>query len=143
VPLTDRQCKNALPQEKAQKLNDEKGLFLLISPAGGKWWRFRYRFAGQQNSLALGTYPSVSLEGARQLRDAARTLLADGKDPSQARREEKGRERAALLATKANSRFRISVAPDGQTEIWKGSAMVSLSADETRSLHAMLAKFLA
>jgi integrase len=82
MPLTDTAIKNAKPGTKPLKLSDEKGLFLLLSPAGGKWWRLKYRFGGKEKLLSMGTYPEVSLKDARQRRDDARKLLADGVDPS-------------------------------------------------------------
>lgn len=82
MPLTDTAIKNAKPGVKPVKLSDEKGLFLLIAPAGGKWWRLKYRFGGKEKLLSLGTYPEVSLKDARQRRDDARKLLASDVDPS-------------------------------------------------------------
>ncbi len=58
------------------------GLYLLVSPKGGRWWRYSYRFAQKHKTLALGTYPAVSLERARSRHEFARTLLAHGLDPS-------------------------------------------------------------
>lgn len=86
MPLTDTAIKNAKPGAKPVKLSDEKGLFLLMAPAGGKWWRLKYRFGGKEKLLSLGTYPEVSLKDARQRRDDARKLLADGVDPSENRK---------------------------------------------------------
>jgi hypothetical protein len=78
--LTDSAIRAAKPSEKSQKLFDEKGLFLLISPAGGRLWRFKYRFPSSgpgktEKLLALGAYPEVSLEEAREDRDEARKDL--------------------------------------------------------------------
>jgi len=92
MPLTDTAIKNAKPGAKPIKLSDEKGLFLLLSPAGGKWWRLKYRFGGKEKLLSMGTYPEVSLKDARQRRDDARKLLADSIDP--------GANRKAMKATK-------------------------------------------
>jgi len=92
MSLTDTAVKNAKPGAKPVKLADEKGLFLLLSPAGGKWWRLKYRFGGKEKLLSLGTYPEVSLKDARQRRDDARKLLADSVDP--------GENRKAVKATK-------------------------------------------
>jgi len=89
VPLTDVKVKNAKPREKPHKLSDERGLYLLVTPAGGKWWRFDYRFAGRRKTLSLGTYPDVSLQKARKKREAAREQVAAGTDPSQVRKAEK------------------------------------------------------
>lgn len=99
MPLSDTTIKNAKPGAKPVKLSDEKGLFLLVSPAGGKWWRLKYRFGGKEKLLSLGTYPEVPLKDARQRRDDARKLLADGTDPGENRKAVK----AAKFERAANS----------------------------------------
>lgn len=81
-PLSDVQINKAKAKGKDYKLSDGGGLFLLITPSGGKLWRFQYRFNGKQKLLALGQYPAVSLADARQRREDARKLLANGQDPS-------------------------------------------------------------
>ncbi|KAF0234308.1 MAG: hypothetical protein FD177_864 [Desulfovibrionaceae bacterium] len=86
--LTNTAIVNAKPADKPRKLPDERGLFLLISPNGGKWWRFKYRFGGKEKLLSLGTYPDVTLAEARESRDSARKLLTQGTDPGAVRREE-------------------------------------------------------
>lgn len=86
MSLTDTAIRNAKPGVKPIKLFDERGLYLEISPAGGKWWRLKYRFASKEKRLSLGVYPDVSLKAARDRRDAARKLLADGIDPSENRK---------------------------------------------------------
>ncbi len=98
MSLTDTAVRNAKPGAKPFKMFDERGLFLIVTPAGGKWWRFRYKFGGKEKLLALGTYPDVALagrkdkdsgewiDGARDKRDNARQLLADGVDPSEHRK---------------------------------------------------------
>ena len=98
MALTDtaiRKAKNA--DQKPYKLPDEKGLLLLVTPAGGKLWRFNYRFGGKQKTLALGNYPDVPLARAREKRDEARRLLADDIDPSELRKATKAM-RADLAA---------------------------------------------
>jgi integrase len=85
MSLTDTKARNANPKSKQFKLFDTDGLFLLVSPAGGKWWRFKYRFGGKEKLISLGTYPEVSLAQARGRRDEARKQVADGIDPSQTR----------------------------------------------------------
>ncbi|WP_295444992.1 Arm DNA-binding domain-containing protein [Sphingorhabdus sp. EL138] len=82
MALTDTQARNAKPQAKPYKLADTEGLFLLVTPAGGKLWRLKYRFAGKEKSLALGQYPQVKLADARQSKDKARKLVTEGMDPS-------------------------------------------------------------
>ena len=65
MPLTDIKCKTLEPKDKTYKISDEKSLYLEIAPNGSKYWRFKYRFAGKENRLALGVYPQVSLKEAR------------------------------------------------------------------------------
>jgi len=81
MALTDTQVRNAKPAGRLVKLSDSLGLRLDVTPNGGKWWRFRYRFASKQKMLSLGTYPEIGLAKARDRRDDARKLLADGIDP--------------------------------------------------------------
>ncbi|MEL7452868.1 MAG: integrase arm-type DNA-binding domain-containing protein [Pseudomonadota bacterium] len=82
MPLTDTAIRNAKPKEKPRKIFDERGLFLLVQPSGGKLWRLKYRYLGKEKKLSLGRYPDVSLKMARERRDEARTLLANGADPA-------------------------------------------------------------
>lgn len=89
MPLTDKACKAAKPAEKPRKLADSQGLYLEIMPGGAKYWRLKYRFQGKEKRLALGVYPEVSLAEAREKRDQARKNLANGIDPSFARKEQK------------------------------------------------------
>ncbi len=65
MPLTDTAIRNAEPGEKPVKLFDERGLYLEISPIGGKWWRLKYHFDGKEKRLSLGVYPDVGLKDAR------------------------------------------------------------------------------
>ena len=70
MPLTDTAVKNSKPRpDKPYKLPDEKGLYLLVSVNGGKWWRFDYRFDGKRKTLSMGTYPDTSLKQARDKRE--------------------------------------------------------------------------
>lgn len=89
MALTDTTIRNAKPGAKPAKMYDERGLFLIITPAGGKWWRFRYKFDGKEKLLSLGIYPDVGLKDARAKRDEARKLLADGIDPGENRKAQK------------------------------------------------------
>jgi integrase len=99
MPLTDVAIRKAKPTGKTERLFDGGGLYLEISPAGGKWWRWKYRrpITKKENRLSFGTYPEVSLADARARRDAARKLLAAGIDPGEQRKAETaaGSERAA------------------------------------------------
>lgn len=85
MSLTDVQVRNAKAEGKPRKLADSAGLYLLVSTAGGKSWRFDYRFAGRRRTVAFGLYPSVSLADARLKRDEAKRLLALNIDPSLAK----------------------------------------------------------
>ncbi len=82
MALNDLIIRNAKPLAKAYKLSDEKGLFLLVSPNGSRYWRLKYYFAGKEKLLALGVYPEVKLAEAREKRDQARKLLSQSIDPS-------------------------------------------------------------
>lgn len=97
MALTDTTVRTAKPSEAPYKLFDASGLYLLINPTGGKLWRLKYRFAGKEKLLAIGAYPAVSLKDARERRDAARRLLAQGVDPGEAKKAQKAaaQERAA------------------------------------------------
>lgn len=99
MALTDTAIRKAKPADKTQRLFDGGGLYLEISPAGGKWWRWKYRFGGKEKRLSFGTYPDTGLADARERRDAARKLLAAGIDFGEHRKAAK----AAGDAAAANS----------------------------------------
>lgn len=101
MTLTDTAIRTAKPLDKAYKMYDQGGLFLQVTPSGGKWWRFKYRFEGKEKLLSFGTYPEVSLLSARQRRDQARTLLASNPpiNPSEKRKDDK----AERVANKTNT----------------------------------------
>ncbi len=94
--LTQLAIQHAKPRAKSYKLSDGQGLCLLVQPTGTKAWRFRYRYFDKENMLALGSYPEVSLAEAREQRTAIRKLLAAGIDPSQHRKQERFRKKAAM-----------------------------------------------
>ena len=94
MPLSDTSVRNAKPASKAVRMFDGGGLYLEVSPAGGKLWRLKYRFDGKEKRLALGIYPDVGLKDARDRRDLARKLLADGIDPGQHRKATKATREA-------------------------------------------------
>ena len=70
MPLTNTAIRNAKSGKKTCKLYDERGLYLEVSPNGGKWWRLKYRFGGKEKRLSLGVYPDVTLKMAREAYDA-------------------------------------------------------------------------
>src|SRR3984957_1924010 len=100
MSLTQFAIVRALPKEKPYKLADGGGLHLLVRPNGSKLWRLRYRFNGQENMLAFGMFPSISLATARAKREEARALLASGMNPSVKRKLDK-----IAAATAARSTF--------------------------------------
>lgn len=89
MPLTDKAILNAKPSEKPWKLYDTAGLYVEIASSGGKWFRLKYRINGREKRISLGVYPATSLKQAREKRDTARKLIAEGIDPSRDRKERK------------------------------------------------------
>jgi integrase len=102
MALTDTAVKNAKSDGKTVKMFDERGLYLELSPSGGKWWRLKYRFDNKEKRLSLGVYPDVRLKNARDRRDKARKLLANGIDPSENRKTQK-----AVHADRAANSFEV------------------------------------
>ena len=89
MALTDTAIRNAKPRQKPCKLSDTRGMYLEVAPAGGKWWRLKYRFQGKEKLISLGVYPDVGLKEARSRREEAKKLLASGVDPSAVRKAAK------------------------------------------------------
>ena len=89
MSLTDTKIKQAKPRDKDYKLSDSKGLFLLVTKKGGKYWRLKYRFGRKEKSLSLGVYPDISLKKARIGCIKAKEQLRNNIDPSQAKKNEK------------------------------------------------------
>ena len=89
MALTATTIKTCKPKDKAYKLTDGGGLYLLVSPSGGKWWRFDYRCQSKRKTLSMGVYPAISLKDARDRRDEAKKQLANGIDPAMVRKSQK------------------------------------------------------
>ena len=89
APLSDIQVSKAKAKDKPYKLTDGGGLFLLVTPTGGKLWKLKYRFSDIEKKLSFGTYPAISLADARQRREDARKLLANGVDPTAIKKAQK------------------------------------------------------
>ena len=87
MTLKDVHVRNAKPKAKIYRLFDGGGLYLEITPAGGTYWRYKYRYAGKEKRLALGIYPDLGLADARECHAEARKALAKGRDPSAAKKE--------------------------------------------------------
>ncbi|VVT48017.1 Phage integrase [Kosakonia radicincitans] len=95
MKLTARQVSTARPMDKAYKLADGGGLYLLVNPNGSRYWRMKYRYAGKEKLLSIGVFPDVTLAEAREKRVEAKRMLAAGNDPSEAKqaaKEERARE---------------------------------------------------
>lgn len=129
MALSDTQIRNAKPKEKQYKLADEKALYLLVTPAGSKYWRMKYTFGGKENTLAIGVYPDVGLKDARKARDNARSILAGGMDPNR----EKKAAKAALVAAVANSFKAVSLE-------WLERQQPKWTEDHYRRMYARLEK---
>lgn len=97
--LTDIAIRNAKAQGKAVKLADGAGMFLLVTPAGGKLWRLKFRIDGREKLLSIGAYPEIGLGEARRRREEARELIALGKDPSREKQRDKVRGRIQAADT--------------------------------------------
>ncbi|MGJ8623640.1 MAG: Arm DNA-binding domain-containing protein [Yoonia sp.] len=93
MPLSDIQVRNLKPREKAYKVSDFEGLFVLVKPNGSKLWQFKYRMDGKERLLSIGVYPNISLAQARKTKDGARANVAAGIDPSEAKQQEKRQRR--------------------------------------------------
>ncbi|MGE4558092.1 MAG: tyrosine-type recombinase/integrase [Desulfovibrionaceae bacterium] len=123
MKLTNSAVKNAKPGTKPIRLFDGGGMYLEVSPAGGKLWRLKYRFECKEKCLAMGRYPEVSLADARKRRDEARTLLANGVDPGEEKKRKKQVEAAQPDTFEAIARewfkhFNSTWTPKGAKDIW-------------------------
>jgi len=107
--LSDKAIKSAKSKDKDYKLQDGKGLFLLIAKSGGKRWRLRYKFEGKEKLLALGLYPEISLAIARKMREDYREQIAQGIDPSQERKKTKEMQKQKDVDDKSSTLFSFKV----------------------------------
>jgi hypothetical protein len=122
--LTDTAIRRAAASERDYKMADAGGLFLLATKAGGKLWRWKYRFEGQEKKMALGQYPEVTLAEVRALHAAARRLLASGVDPMAQRKAEKKAVRESnelpfrLIAAKWHEHWKDGNSPHHVKATW-------------------------
>lgn len=114
MPLNVKQIEALKPSEKPYKVADSGGLYLEVSPAGGKAWKLKYRYLGKEKKLSLGRYPIVSLKDARDKRDEAKRILDSGKDPG----AEKKRSKVAAMTAMKNTFQNIA-------EEWAGRHFVN------------------
>lgn len=129
MPLNDTTIRNVKPEAKQRKLYDSGGLFLLVAPNGGKWWRFKYRFGGKEKLISFGTYPQVSLKDAREDRDNAKKLLRNHIDPAA--------ERKAVKQTESGQGSFDAVARE-----WLSKFSTSWSRGHTRTIDQRLKKYI-
>src|SRR2546430_7735360 len=106
--LSDTRVRGAKPRERPYKLFDERGLYLLVTPTGGRLWRLKYRVHRREKLISLGTYPDVPLKRAREKRDEARRLIADDIDPS-AERQAKRADRKSTRLNSSHSQISYAV----------------------------------
>jgi hypothetical protein len=118
MPLSDIKIRNLKSRDKAYKVSDFEGLFVLVKVSGAKSWRFKYRIDGKEKLLVIGDYPAVTLAKARQARDIAKGQLADGVDPNEAKQEDK----------------RIRLEAKGQTFAKIGEAFLAKQRKEGKSV---------
>lgn len=126
MPLTDAKVKNAKPLDKEYKLTDGFGMFLRVTPKGSKYWQMAYRFEGKQKIFSIGVYPAVSLADARQRRDEAKRLLAQGIDPNAKKQAEvkelkakRDKTRCFALVAKAWFATKTKWSKDYGDSVWK------------------------
>jgi integrase len=133
MPLSDTAIRSAKPVSKPTKLTDEKGLFLLLTPSGGKLWKLKYRFRGAEKKLSFGSYPEVSLKEARRRRDEARTQLASGIDPSEAKK-------LAARAADEDARNSFGIVAEDYFEHISRSGREAVTVKKSRWLYSLMEK---
>lgn len=133
MPLNDVAIRAAKPGPKPIKLSDERGLFLLIQPSGGKLWRLKYRIAGKEKKLSLGRYPDVPLKDARERGMEARKLIAAGIDPSERKRADRldATIKAANTFKAVADEYIAKCEQEGRADVTVGKARWLLSLLET------------
>jgi hypothetical protein len=109
MPLTDATIRVLKPKVKPYKVSDFEGLFMTVKPTGSRLWHFKYRIDGKEKLLSIGVYPEITLAQARGKKDEARALLASGKDPGDAKKDQQ-RQDAPVGAIPLKS-WRRSLAP--------------------------------
>lgn len=143
MPLTDKQIRAAQPREKDYKLSDGMGVYLLVTKKGYKYWRMKYRFEKKEKLLALGVYPEVSLKGVRAKAAEAKSLIAEGVDPSAEKQRQQSAAPAASFQELAWEWFNIKsvdladktiVRTKGLLNNWILPAIGKLTATEVKPL---------
>lgn len=108
MPLTETRLRALKPKDKPYKVADDRGLYIEVSPAGGKLWRFRYRIGPVEKKLSIGAYPEISLKQARQTAYEARHKIASGGDPAMEKRKlSNGVQKGPPIGVEEGPPFRI------------------------------------
>lgn len=136
MKLTDEVINTARHGVKPTKLTDGHGLYVLLSPTGGKWWRFKYRFCDKHKQFSLGVYPKVSITEARAKHAIYRAMLAEGTDPCAYVQAEKAERKAEMARQLARNRFMLD--SNGNLYLHLGNRRIILSAAETIDLRSFL-----
>lgn len=136
APLTDDFLCSVAPADKPRRFFDGAGLYIEVSPTGCKSWRLKYRFAGLEKRLPLGTYPETGHEEARTKRDTARQLLKNGTDPSELAKVQRAKQAQERAAQQAATRF--SIYNNGALSARFGNRRIVLTASETHELRTFL-----
>jgi hypothetical protein len=137
--LTEASIQAAAPRDRAYKLYDYDGMFLLVTPRGTRLWRLKYRIGGREKTLSLGMYPEVSLLEARRLRDALRAKVRSGLDPALERHALRGAaraERRVTVAARRMQRFHVELTQEGELTLYGPHHALRLSAQSTEALRA-------
>ena len=116
MTLTATQVKQAKPREKQFKLSDERGMYLLVTPNGSKYWRLKYRYAGKEKTLAFGVYPEVSLAEAIERRDIARRQIRDDIDPGLEKKKTKEPSESELNKMRWTKKLESITTPTSKIE---------------------------
>lgn len=150
--LTDSGVHAAKSREKRYKLTDSRGLYLLVTPQGGRYWRLKFRLDGKERLMSLGVYPDVSLQTARLHRDKMRAQIAAGVDPLEARGTKRARTVPAdagqmepqldkvqrIGSEPARQAFQLSLSETGELRIANFHQSIRLTAQHTEALRAFL-----
>ena len=131
--LTDTTISKAKPKEKKYKLSDGRGLFLLVMPTGSKLWRLKYRFNAKEKEYAIGTYPDTTLVKARKKRDELRSLVADGIDPNEKKKQEKQTDTEQTKLTAFEKKSQLHLVVDEWLELHE-KKVTAYTARKTRAL---------
>lgn len=136
MSLTPDAARLSAVRSRSYRLSDGDGLYLEVSPSGGRWWRFRYRFNQKANTVSCGIFPDVSVEEARVRRDSFRAMLVNGVNPSEHAKTERAAKQMEQARQQAAIRFTLD--SDGALSFCLGARRLSLTPAETVELRSFL-----